>query len=57
MLVIAHRLNTVISSDRVLVLSYGEVLEYDTPEELRKNPNSEFSKLLEEIKKEERKNH
>ena len=30
-LTIAHRLNTIIHSDRVLVLSHGSVLEYDNP--------------------------
>lgn len=31
---IAHRINTIMDSDRVLVLGKGEVLEYDTPDAL-----------------------
>lgn len=50
---IAHRLNTIINSDRVLVLSYGELVEYDTPRALMDNENTEFYKLLQEIKKEQ----
>ena len=46
MITIAHRLNTIINSDRVLVLSFGQILEYDTPSNLMSNPNSEFSLLL-----------
>ena len=42
MITIAHRLNTIIKSDRVLVLSYGEILEYDTPQKLMNDPDSEF---------------
>ena len=37
---IAHRLNTVINSDRILVLEGGLLKEYDNPQELLKNPNS-----------------
>lgn len=55
MITIAHRLNTIIGSDRVLVLSYGEVKEYDTPQNLMMNKDSEFAKLLKELKKEEHK--
>ena len=53
MLTIAHRLNTIINSDKILVLSFGHVEEFDTPQKLMRDPNSEFSKLLEEIKKEQ----
>ena len=48
---IAHRLNTIIKSDKVLVLSHGELVEYDSPKNLMMDPNSEFAKLLQELKK------
>jgi len=48
---IAHRLNTIIKSDKVLVLSKGTLVEYDSPQNLMGDPTSEFSKLLKEIKK------
>ena len=50
---IAHRLNTIIRSDKVLVLSYGKAVEYDSPRALMQNPNSEFSLLLQELKQKE----
>jgi len=48
---IAHRLNTIIKSDYVLVLAKGELVEYDTPMNLSANKASEFAKLLKELKK------
>lgn len=53
MITIAHRLNTIIQSDKVMVLSFGQILEYDSPQALMSDPASEFSQLLAEIKKEE----
>lgn len=54
---IAHRINTIIRSDKVLVLSHGEVLEYDTPKNLMENPDSEFSGLIKELKQKRKKSH
>jgi ABC-type multidrug transport system fused ATPase/permease subunit len=46
MLIIAHRLNTIIDCDRILLLDAGQVLEYNTPEELLENEGSSFSKMV-----------
>ncbi|KAJ6364107.1 hypothetical protein OIU76_029117 [Salix suchowensis] len=47
MLVIAHRLNTIIDCDRILVLEAGQVLEHGTPEELLlPNEGSTFSRMV-----------
>lgn len=40
---IAHRLNTIIESDMIMVMSNGKVIEYDSPSNLMKDSNSEFS--------------
>ena len=53
MLTIAHRLNTIINSDKILLLDHGEVREYDTPANLLADPNTRFSHLISEIKKKE----
>jgi len=37
---IAHRINTIMDSDRVLVMSDGKVAEYASPEKLLENPVS-----------------
>merc|ERR1712072_550547 len=48
-LTIAHRLDTIIDSDRVLVLDNGKALEFDTPKELLTNPKySEFAGMVKE---------
>eukprot|EP00043_Microstomoeca_roanoka_P008172 m.78868 g.78868 ORF g.78868 m.78868 type:complete len:1323 (+) comp14131_c0_seq1:57-4025(+) len=45
-LTVAHRLNTILDSDRVLVMDQGTVAEFDSPERLIADPSSQFSKLL-----------
>ena len=42
---VAHRLNTVLDSSRVLVLHNGELEEYDRPGNLLKDPDSMFYSL------------
>ncbi len=48
---IAHRLNTIIKSDKIAVMSLGELVEYDSPQALMQRPESEFARLLKELKK------
>ena len=48
---IAHRLNTIIRSDRVLVMGEGRALEYDSPQSLMANSESVFSQMLKEKKR------
>ncbi|KAL6602857.1 hypothetical protein ACP70R_043218 [Stipagrostis hirtigluma subsp. patula] len=45
---IAHRVPTVTDSDRVLVLSYGKLLEYETPAKLLEDKQSAFARLVAE---------
>ncbi len=45
-IIIAHRLSTLHKVDDILILSKGEILEYGPREELLRNPNSHFSRLL-----------
>jgi len=53
MITVAHRLNTIISSDRIMMLDKGKNAEMGSPKELMADPNSGFNKYLEDIKKEQ----
>ncbi|KAF8364170.1 hypothetical protein PRIPAC_91093 [Pristionchus pacificus] len=43
---IAHRLNTILDYDRIMVMDKGEVAEMDSPAALMADKNSLFSKML-----------
>ncbi|KAI9350761.1 hypothetical protein BDR26DRAFT_930068 [Obelidium mucronatum] len=44
-LTIAHRIQTIMDSDKILVLNAGTVEEFESPQTLLANPESAFSKL------------
>lgn len=43
---IAHRLITIVDSDRVLVLDQGDVREFDSPHRLMQSPNGLFAQMV-----------
>ncbi|CAK4207507.1 unnamed protein product [Aphanomyces euteiches] len=45
MLIIAHRLDTIIDSDRILVMDRGSVIEYDSPQVLLAKEGGAFAEL------------
>jgi len=47
-LTIAHRIKTVMDSDKILVLDHGSVVEYDAPSTLVQRPESLFYKLAQQ---------
>ena len=47
-LTIAHRINTFIDSDRVIILDSGNLVEFDRPAVLLQNPESIFYDLVKE---------
>jgi len=47
-LTIAHRIDTILDYDRILIMDNGKVLEYDKPQQLLSNQNSRFSEIVQE---------
>lgn len=50
-LTIAHRLNTIMDSDKVLIMDQGQVLEFDHPYVLLQDEQSQFSSMVQETGK------
>jgi len=51
---IAHRINTIINSDNVVVMDKGTCIEFGNPQKLSKDSTSEFYKLIQQIEKEKK---
>ncbi|KAI8429874.1 hypothetical protein MSG28_000366 [Choristoneura fumiferana] len=47
-LTVAHRLNTIMDSDRVMVMDAGRLVEFDHPYKLLINPEGYFTKMVKE---------
>lgn len=50
-LTIAHRLNTVMDSDIIIVMEAGEVVEFGQPHELLQKPEGYLNKMVRETDK------
>ncbi|CAD8123428.1 unnamed protein product [Paramecium sonneborni] len=51
MITIAHKVSTIMESDKIVVLSAGQIIEFDNPNNLLKLPNSEFRQIVDLINK------
>ncbi|PPR04710.1 hypothetical protein CVT24_011832 [Panaeolus cyanescens] len=47
---VAHRLQTILDSDKIMVLDAGKLVEFDTPGNLLRNPKSMLSALVDNSK-------
>ena len=52
-LIIAHRINTVLNCDRIMALEGGEIIEFDTPQNLLRNEAGYFKSIYEKMLQEE----
>jgi len=48
LLTVAHRLQTIMDADKIMVLDAGRIVEFDTPKELLKNKNGMLRALVDE---------
>ena len=51
MITVAHRLNTIMHSDKILVMGEGKVVEFDTPKALKEDKTTAFYELLNKFNK------
>jgi len=56
-LTIAHRINTIMNSDRVAVLDQGLVVEYDSPTALLQKGDGHFASLVSQMNADESQSH
>ncbi|KAJ6501692.1 hypothetical protein C8R47DRAFT_1193380 [Mycena vitilis] len=48
LLTVAHRLQTIIDADKIMVLDAGRIVEFDTPKQLLKNKHGKLRALVDE---------
>ncbi|KAK2948627.1 Multidrug resistance-associated protein [Blattamonas nauphoetae] len=48
-IVIVHRMNTIMDSTRIMVMDQGSLSEFDTPDNLKVNPDSALNSLIQSL--------